>query len=349
MILKKKSTEEKEKDKAVLFNFTQKHFMKKILSLSLFCIFTVYAQEEIRWNDQIFPLSHWSYYKNRYETLKYDVEMRFDKYFNNYPFTYWNDKTEEEIKEEFLQLSATRGQIWFDVQREEIERSWREDFKPNFTLIQENLVRNPNCVAFEYNSVGSYYNGSLIKCCGLNFLALEGPSERTLSRFFFALLDTNAPLLVCLTGEKEKNREKCTPYWLGRHLENDLLAIPRHEDRPKTIGYLFTEEWNDHSGGNPELILNLVLKARSIYDPSKGPLAVHCSGGVGRTGTFIAAYCLLNEIDKQLACGVPLEQLIISVEEIVAHLSLQRYHMVARASQYFSLYQVIHLYLEKYF
>ena len=196
--------------------------------------------------------------------------------------------------------------------------------------------------------MGSYYNGSLVEIDGLRFLALEGPLEKAVSRFFYALLDTNPPLLIRLTPEKENDIERCAPYWKDRLLESGRLAIPRHLGAPKNIDYLATDEWKDNSAANAELLLGLVLQARALYDPSKGPLAVHYSGGVGRTGTFIAAYCLIREIDVQIASGIPVSKLKVSIERLVARLSLQRYHMVARSPQYLNLHYLLKVYLEKY-
>ena len=64
----------------------------------------------------------------------------------------------------------------------------------------------------------------------------------------------------------------------------------------------------------------MVLKAKKLYDPSKGPLAVHCGGGVGHSGTFIAAFYLINEIDKQIKSGMSADRVQISVESLVANL-----------------------------
>lgn len=76
-----------------------------------------------------------------------------------------------------------------------------------------------------------------------------------------------------------------------------------------------------------------------------GPLAVHCTNGVGRTGTVIAAIALLDEAEKQIESGVPIDQIQISVEETVYKLSLQRFYMCAQIPQYESLYRVLELYV----
>ena len=328
-----------------------KAFLRKSLRLSILGSCGLLANEEIRWDDLIAAFPPLSYYEKRYETVQKEVTQRFDKYFGNYQFSQWKlDRSDDDIKEEYLRLCATREQIWFDINTS-IERSWRGDFRPCLELIQEDVVRSPNCICFDYNKINSYYNGSLVEEDGIRFLALEGPLDRTIPRFFDAIIETDAPLLIRLTPEQENGVEKCAPYWKGRLLKNDRLAIPRRQGSLmdcKNIFYLATDEWKDNAPVNAELLLNLVLKARSIYDPSKGPLAVHCSAGVGRTGTFIAGYCLIHEIDTQIASGVPINELQLSVERLVARLSLQRYYLVGRAPQYLNLHQMIQIYLEKF-
>lgn len=317
-----------------------------LLVLKSIIVLNLFAGESLPWNDQIIPLSPSSYYESFFATLLKDVDYRYLKYFNNYAFAPWKiDKSDAEIKEEFLHLSRIRSNIWFDTDKDEIERGWRKDFRPNFELLFNGTVRHPNCIAFDFNKVGNYYNGSLIEADGFNFLALEAPLDNTVHRFFYALLDTNAPLLIRLTPEKENDIEICSPYWKDRLINDNQLAVPRHKNSPKNIYYLGIDDWNDSSATNAKLLLELVLKARSLYDPSKGPLAVQCISGSARAGTFIAAYCLIHEIDDQIASGVPIEKIKLSIENLVARLSLQRYHMVARPSQYLSLYQMVQMYL----
>ena len=45
--------------------------------------------------------------------------------------------------------------------------------------------------------------------------------------------------------------------------------------------------------------------------------------------------------------GVDLDNIQISVEEMVMRASLQRFHMVGQASQYFTLYRTVELYIEQ--
>jgi len=302
------------------------------------------ADNITEWNDQIVALPPLEFYQSQYLQVEKEVDARFAKYFYEKSFSLWlESRSPHEIEEEFINLSACRGQIWFNTELEDIERSWRDDFRPSLEMVREDFVRNPNCIAFEYNKVSPYYNGSLITIDGLKFLSLEGPLERSVRRFFYVILDSNAPLLVRLTPEIEKGVERCAAYWKDR-LERSQIAIPRHLGKPKYINYISTDDWEDNSPANVDLLLEMVLKAKKLYDPLKGPLAVHCSGGVGRSGTFIAAFCLISEIDNQVSSGISIENLQISIESLVARLSLQRYHMVARPSQYLNLHQLVEKY-----
>ena len=64
----------------------------------------------------------------------------------------------------------------------------------------------------------------------------------------------------------------------------------------KTTQFHFTA-WPDH--GVPDYaspILGFHRRVKSQHNPSKGPLLVHCSAGVGRTGTYIVIDNVLEQI-----------------------------------------------------
>lgn len=68
------------------------------------------------------------------------------------------------------------------------------------------------------------------------------------------------------------------------------------------------------------------------YCPDKGPLLVHCSAGVGRTGTFVAIDSLLPDVA---------ESDFVNVWECVAHLRSQRNFLVQSLKQYMFVYRAI--------
>ncbi|MEI6531490.1 MAG: protein-tyrosine phosphatase family protein, partial [Chlamydiota bacterium] len=80
----------------------------------------------------------------------------------------------------------------------------------------------------------------------------------------------------------------------------------------------------------------LVLKVRKAVREKDGLLAIHCSSGVGRTGTFMAALAIVDAIDKREP---------FSIEELVCRLSLQRFHSVGKPSQYITLHRLAEEYV----
>ena len=65
----------------------------------------------------------------------------------------------------------------------------------------------------------------------------------------------------------------------------------------------------------------MALHKQSINNwfPSKGPILVHCSAGVGRTGTFIAIDLSMEQVKKER---------VIDIAGIVNRLRQQRMKMV---------------------
>ena len=69
--------------------------------------------------------------------------------------------------------------------------------------------------------------------------------------------------------------------------------------------YHFTA-WPDH--GVPDYatpILAFHRRVKAQHHPSRGPMVVHCSAGVGRTGTLIVIDNILEQIEKEQVVDVP--------------------------------------------
>ena len=63
--------------------------------------------------------------------------------------------------------------------------------------------------------------------------------------------------------------------------------------------YHFTV-WPDHGvPDHPTALLQFVRRVMTASRDSKGPVVVHCSAGVGRTGTFVTLFTQLQRIEKE--------------------------------------------------
>lgn len=230
-----------------------------------------------------------------------------------------------DLEEEFKQLDKDRFHIW----------SCNPHYEISLSLVDTDCAREKNCIAFAYNNTVPYYNASTIHLSNFRCIACEGPRSKDISKFFRMLVAHRVTHLVRLTASHEGELEKCHPYWNGL-LEPAgdgtwQLNVPVEDNISYPIRNFIIEEWKDNSGVDPKLLLAVVLQVRKEMQETHGLLTVHCSAGVGRTGTFIASLEILDAIDR----GDP-----FSIQEIVYRLSVQRVNSVGRASQYVTLHRL---------
>lgn len=82
-------------------------------------------------------------------------------------------------------------------------------------------------------------------------------------------------------------------------------------------------------------------KQISIY--SQGPICVHCSAGIGRTGTFIVIDMILDTIDRN---GLDTE---IDIQRTIQMVRSQRSGMVQTEAQYKFVYYAVQHYIQTLF
>ena len=174
---------------------------------------------------------------------------------------------------------------------------------------------------------------------------MEAPGKENLNAFYSLLTRFKVTDLIRLTPAVYETRENSYPYWEGHiniHPKTARLTI---ELDGREMHYFCTDLWEDHQGIEPKRLIALVKAVMANGGPEQ-MIGVHCRAGVGRTGTFLAAYELIRDIDEQIARGVPIDNVQISVDKVVWILSLQRPFMVARFPQYVSLYRLVTTYME---
>lgn len=292
-----------------------------------------------------------AYRESQFQEVEQAFEHRWNLFIKGKQFkAYVRNQTAAKIAEEFKQLQTLRLQTFF-VDPKAPHLISKAEYMIAQDLLEKGLFRSPRTIAFQYNRTDPTYNSSIIVLNGFRFLALEGPKPELLQSFFTLLQNYQVTQLVRLTAAEEKGQQKSYPYWKGNTTIDQktgelFLKIPQAQTKiAYSIRYYALDTWYDQEGISAKTLLNLILKVRKHYEPSNGLLATHCAGGIGRTGTFLAGYVLLEEIDKQIARGIHPDKIKLSIEKVVLQLSLQRAFMVTKNAQYESLYRLVDLYL----
>ena len=176
--------------------------------------------------------------------------------------------------------------------------------------------------------------------------------------------DVNVVVMLCLL--EENNKKKCANYWDIKNIKNfifeeineefDVSGIrfrnfkfqKQNDIFPRYIIQLHYTCWEDHSAPDKEAYHKLIKLMEFIDDYKLNmPAIVHCSAGVGRTGTFIALYNLYCEIMKQIKDNKK-NEIKFSIMKTVRQLKEMRAHSVENEDQYLFLYQFVNLLLNEY-
>lgn len=78
----------------------------------------------------------------------------------------------------------------------------------------------------------------------------------------------------------------------------------------RTVHHIQHAEWPDHGALEVEDMVHLFNVYRRLRSKSSGPVLVHCSAGIGRTGTFIAIDMLLDNLAKHTTGTIDIFDLV---------------------------------------
>ncbi|XP_059173384.1 receptor-type tyrosine-protein phosphatase epsilon-like [Physella acuta] len=192
---------------------------------------------------------------------------------------------------------------------------------------------------------GDYINASYIE--GYNneekFIASQGPNEASINDFVRMLWEQKVDKVVMLANLIEEGKEKCSRYWptegsikfgdikvklATTHVFADYTLRKLELSKKNQTSHQFTQfhftSWPDK--GVPLTPWGLVdFEQRVALGSTSRPIVVHCSAGVGRTGTFIALRNVMREAEDTGR---------INCFQTVAKLRQDRMLMVQTAEQY---------------
>uniref|UniRef100_A0A8C6RT60 protein-tyrosine-phosphatase n=1 Tax=Nannospalax galili TaxID=1026970 RepID=A0A8C6RT60_NANGA len=203
---------------------------------------------------------------------------------------------------------------------------------------------------------GDYINANYIR--GYDgqekvYIATQGPMPNTVADFWEMVWQEGVCLIVMLTQLRE-GKEKCVHYWpteeetygpfriciqdVKEHPEYTVRQLTiQHQEEHRPVKHILFSAWPDHQ--TPESAWPLLRLVAEVDSPetaaNSGPIVVHCSAGIGRTGCFIAT---------RIGCQQLKARGEVDILSIVCQLRLDRGGMIQTAEQYQFLHHTLALY-----
>ncbi|XP_073704982.1 receptor-type tyrosine-protein phosphatase F isoform X8 [Garra rufa] len=185
------------------------------------------------------------------------------------------------------------------------------------------------------------------------YIATQGPLPETLTDFWRMVWEQRASTIVMMTRLEEKSRVKCDQYWPVRGTETygmiqvtmlDAVELATYSVRTFALYKNGSSEkrevrqfqfmaWPDH--GVPEYptpILAFLRRVKACNPPDAGPMVVHCSAGVGRTGCFIVIDAMLERMKHEKT---------VDIYGHVTCMRAQRNYMVQTEDQYIFIHEAL--------
>ncbi|KAL5022478.1 hypothetical protein ScPMuIL_001633, partial [Solemya velum] len=235
---------------------------------------------------------------------------------------------------------------------------------------EENELKNRfrNLYAYDHSRVhlggsandpnSDYINANYIDGCESerDYIASQGPKPDTLEDTWRMVVQEKCGKIVMLTNLLEGKSKKCERYWPlpGENVTyGDItLTLASEEERSfytiRTINVRDTTDkkretmnvqqfhftaWPDHGVADPRQLVVFHRRVTQTNTSFSGPLLVHCSAGIGRTGTFIGLDALVTNgrVNKR-----------IDISGYVAKMRRNRMNMVQTAAQFQLLHEALY-------
>ncbi|XP_016423157.1 tyrosine-protein phosphatase non-receptor type 1-like [Sinocyclocheilus rhinocerous] len=195
------------------------------------------------------------------------------------------------------------------------------------------------------NSENDYINASLITMeeAQRRYILTQGPLRNTCGHFWQMIWEQRCKAVIMLNRVIEKGSEKCAQYWPSKE-ERDMgfidtgfmVTLVSEDAKPnykirllelkngktgetREIYHFHYTTWPDFGvPESPASFLNFLFKVResgSLW-PENGPAVVHCSAGIGRSGTFSLVDTCLDLMDKRKdPSSVDIQKVLLDMRE----------------------------------
>uniref|UniRef100_A0AAQ4PBW6 Receptor-type tyrosine-protein phosphatase epsilon n=1 Tax=Gasterosteus aculeatus aculeatus TaxID=481459 RepID=A0AAQ4PBW6_GASAC len=228
--------------------------------------------------------------------------------------------------------------------------------------------RYPNILPYDHSRVllnhldghpcSDYINASYID--GFKeknkFIAAQGPKLETVADYWRMIWEQKTATIVMLTNLKERKEDKCYQYWPEkgcwmygnvRVAMEDFTVLVDYTIRkfcvqyqgsdglraPRLVTQLHFTSWPDFGVPfSPIGMLKFLKKVKTVNPSYAGPIVVHCSAGVGRTGTFIVIDSMIDMMHMEQR---------VDVFGSVSRMREQRCQLIQTDMQYSFIYQAL--------
>ncbi|XP_078459390.1 receptor-type tyrosine-protein phosphatase C isoform X1 [Lampetra planeri] len=221
------------------------------------------------------------------------------------------------------------------------------------------LPYDHNRVKLSGEGESDYINASYVDGykSSIRYIAAQGPLENTAGDFWQMIWEKKSSVIVMVTKCEEMGKVKCFQYW--PHPDEDKRAygdvtVTIVDEKPyadiviRTLSISHSKHkgfgahwvthvqlvsWPDHGvPEDPNLLLKLRRRVNSFNGAGCTAVVVHCSAGVGRSGTYIGLDCLVRQLENEGH---------VDVYGCVFRLRHQRPLMVQVESQYVLLHRAL--------
>uniref|UniRef100_A0A4W6C305 Receptor-type tyrosine-protein phosphatase F n=1 Tax=Lates calcarifer TaxID=8187 RepID=A0A4W6C305_LATCA len=269
-----------------------------------------------------------------------------------------------DLADHIERLRANDG-LRFSQEYESVDPGQQFTWEHSNLEVNKPKNRYANVIAYDHSRViltpvdgvpgSDYINGNYIDGYRKQnaYIATQGPLPETLSDFWRMVWEQRTCTIVMMTRLEEKSRVKCDQYWPSRGTETfgmiqvtmlDTVELATYNVRTFALYKNGSSEkrevrqfqfmaWPDH--GVPEYptpTLAFLRRVKACNPPDAGPMVVHCSAGVGRTGCFIVIEAMLERMKHEKT---------VDIYGHVTCMRAQRNYMVQTEDQYIFIHEAL--------